>query len=42
VLRFVDGLSVRETAARLSIGDGNVKRLCDAVRSRIAAALDAA
>jgi RNA polymerase sigma-70 factor (ECF subfamily) len=41
-LRFVDGLSVRETAGRLSISDGNVKRICHEVRSRIAAALDAA
>jgi RNA polymerase sigma-70 factor (ECF subfamily) len=41
-LRFVDGLSVSEVAARLSISDGNVKRICHDVRARIAAALVAA
>jgi len=42
VLRFVDGLTVSEVAARLSISDGNVKRICHDARARIAAALVAA
>jgi RNA polymerase sigma factor (sigma-70 family) len=41
-LRFLDGLSVRDTAARMNISDGNVKRLCHEVRTRIAAVLEAA
>jgi RNA polymerase sigma-70 factor (ECF subfamily) len=40
-LRFVDGLSVQDTAARLAISDGNVKRICHEVRARLAAALAA-
>ena len=42
VLRFVHGLTVSEVAARLSISDGNVKRICHDARARIAAALVAA
>jgi RNA polymerase sigma-70 factor (ECF subfamily) len=41
-LRFIDGLTVSEVAARLSISDGNVKRICHDARTRIAAALVAA
>jgi RNA polymerase sigma-70 factor (ECF subfamily) len=41
-LRFVDGLSVRDTAARMNISDGNVKRLSYEVRSRLAALLTSA
>lgn len=38
-LRFVEGLSVRETAARMGISEGNVKRLSHEVRARLSAAL---
>lgn len=40
-LRFIDGLSIEATATRLAISDGNVKRICHEVRSRLAAALAA-
>lgn len=41
-LRFVDGFSVKDTAIRLGISEGNVKRICHEIRSRLAVALDAA
>jgi RNA polymerase sigma-70 factor (ECF subfamily) len=41
-LRFLDGFSVKDIAARLAISEGNVKRICHEVRSRLAVALDAA
>jgi RNA polymerase sigma factor (sigma-70 family) len=41
-LRYVDGLSVEETAARLGIHEGNVKRICHEARSRLTAAFRAA
>jgi RNA polymerase sigma factor (sigma-70 family) len=41
-LRYVDGLSVKETAARLGISEGNVKRICHEARARLAAAFEVA
>jgi RNA polymerase sigma factor (sigma-70 family) len=42
MLRFVHGLSVRETAERLGISEGNVKRICSEIRDRLAAAFETA
>jgi RNA polymerase sigma factor (sigma-70 family) len=41
-LRFLDGLKVKDIAARLEIGEGNVKRIFHEVRARLAAAFEAA
>jgi RNA polymerase sigma factor (sigma-70 family) len=41
-LRFCQGLTVKETAQRLQIHEGNVKRICHEACRRLAAMLDAA
>lgn len=41
-LRFRRDLSVSETARRLQISEGNVKRICHEIKSRLAAVIDAA
>jgi RNA polymerase sigma factor (sigma-70 family) len=42
VLRFLQGLTVQDTAALLGISEGNVKRICHEACSRMAAAFDLA
>ena len=41
-LRFVEGLSVKDSAARMGVSEGNVKRITFEVRARLSAALAAA
>jgi RNA polymerase sigma factor (sigma-70 family) len=38
VLRFLGGLSVKDTAKQLGISEGNVKRICHEARERLTAA----